>query len=267
MRGRALFCLALVAPLLALVLAVLAGLRLNTTRSFPTGFYWAVPKTPATGDLILFRLPQGTPFDLAWDQGYIGPGGLAPYECMLKRIAAVGGDTVYIDDAGVRVNGQNIPNTAPLPVDLSGRKLPVCRLQGYRLKAGEVLPISDYSPISFDGRYFGTIPRACIQSVVRPVWTWQIDVGRLLINGHRADPNGFMAVMAVCLAALVVLPLIVAGAAAVLIVAASASFALIPVVVAVITAVLIVAPVVAVPPVIAVIVGLCGGGLPAQGGS
>jgi type IV secretory pathway protease TraF len=42
----------------------------------------------------------------------------------------------------------------------------------YRLAPGKALLISDYSPISFDGRYFGPIPRAQVQSVVRPVWTW-----------------------------------------------------------------------------------------------
>jgi type IV secretory pathway protease TraF len=50
--------------------------------------------------------------------------------------------------------------------------MPVCRLQDYRLAAGEVLLMSDYSPLSFDGRYFGPIPRAQIQGVVQPVWTW-----------------------------------------------------------------------------------------------
>jgi type IV secretory pathway protease TraF len=37
---------------------------------------------------------------------------------------------------------------------------------------GEALLMSDYSPSSFDGRYFGPIPRAQIQGVVRPVLTW-----------------------------------------------------------------------------------------------
>ena len=37
---------------------------------------------------------------------------------------------------------------------------------------GKVLLMSDDSPTSFDGRYFGPIPRAQIQTVVKPVWTW-----------------------------------------------------------------------------------------------
>ena len=36
----------------------------------------------------------------------------------------------------------------------------------------QVLVISDCSPLSFDSRYFGPIPRAQIQSVVRPVGVW-----------------------------------------------------------------------------------------------
>jgi type IV secretory pathway protease TraF len=70
---------------------------------------------------------------------------------------AVEGDGVSIDEYGVTVNGQQLDNSVPLLSDLAGRPMPVCRLQGYRLRRGEVLLMSDYSPISFDGRYFGPI--------------------------------------------------------------------------------------------------------------
>jgi conjugative transfer signal peptidase TraF len=91
---------------------------------------------------------------------------------MLKRIVAAGGDVISIDGEGVTVNGHQLPNSAPRDADFAGRPLPVCRLQGYQLRPEEVLVMSDYSPISFDSRYFGPIPRAQIQTAVRPVWTW-----------------------------------------------------------------------------------------------
>jgi type IV secretory pathway protease TraF len=50
--------------------------------------------------------------------------------------------------------------------------LPQVALSDYPLQPGEALLMSDYSAWSFDGRYFGPIPKALIQSVVRPVWTW-----------------------------------------------------------------------------------------------
>ena len=40
------------------------------------------------------------------------------------------------------------------------------------LKDNQVLLMSDYNPLSFDGRYFGPINRAQIRSVIRPVLTW-----------------------------------------------------------------------------------------------
>ena len=79
---------------------------------------------------------------------------------------------VTIDDAGVTVNGRRLKNSRPMTVDAAGRPMPQSRLQDYRLQPSEVLLMSDYSPISFDGRYFGPIPRAQVQTVVRPVWTW-----------------------------------------------------------------------------------------------
>jgi conjugative transfer signal peptidase TraF len=136
------------------------------------GVYWTVAKHPEKGDLVLFE-PSVTPiFNLALVRGYIGPGGFRPYECMLKRLVATGGDTVTIDAGGVTVNGRQLVNSAPCQVDLAGRPMPVCRLRRVRLSRDEVLVMSDYSPISFDSRYFGPIAWGQIQAVVRPVWTW-----------------------------------------------------------------------------------------------
>ena len=153
-------------------LALLAGLRVNRTHSFPPGVYWAVPKAPALGDLVMFRPPEEAVFDEALARGYIGRGGFTHYEQMLKRLVAVGGDVVSITAAGVTVNGRLLANSKPQAVDLAARPLPVWRLENYRLSVGEVLLMSDYTPNSFDGRYFGPLSRTQILSVVRPVWTW-----------------------------------------------------------------------------------------------
>ena len=162
----------ILSPLWLLGLALLAGFRVNPTHSFPVGIYRTVPKAPEIGDLVIWRPPDTSVFRMALDRGYLFPGGFYRYMQMLKRLVAVEGDVITIDDAGVTVNGRRLKNSKPLAVDGSNRPLPVLRLHDYRISDGEVLLMSDYSPISFDGRYFGPIPRAQVQSVVRPVWTW-----------------------------------------------------------------------------------------------
>jgi conjugative transfer signal peptidase TraF len=114
----------------------------------------AKSKEPQRGDLVAFRLPADPAFGLAVTHRFVQPG-----ECMLKRIAAVEGDVVTIDYAGVMVSGR-LENSKPLPVDVAGRPVPQCRLQDYRLAPDEVLLMSDYTPIGFDGRYFGPISQA-----------------------------------------------------------------------------------------------------------
>ncbi|MEA2543623.1 MAG: hypothetical protein QOH35_4989 [Acidobacteriaceae bacterium] len=166
-----LFCCALLSPFALLVLVTVSGLRINRSHSFPVGFYWALSHPPALNDLVFFLPPHRRIFDLAKGRGYIGasPGG---YELILKRIVAEAGDVVSIDVEGVTVNGRLLGNSAPQATDPAGRPLPVYRLYNYQLQDGEVLTMSDYSGRSFDSRYYGPIPCACIQSVVRPIFTW-----------------------------------------------------------------------------------------------
>jgi conjugative transfer signal peptidase TraF len=167
MRRRFLLLCLLVSPVLVCAVAYQAGLRVNHTDSFPKGVYRSVSKSPQVGDLVTFRPPDWPVFVLARERGYISEG-----ELMLKRIVAVPGDLVSIDAGGVTVNGFTIPHSAPRNTDLAGRPMPVLHLDAYRLTPYEVLLLSDYSPISFDGRYFGPVSRDQIQTVVVPVWTW-----------------------------------------------------------------------------------------------
>lgn len=170
---RARLAVLILSPLWLPGLALLVGFRVNHTHSFPPGVYWRAFKAPVVGDLVIFEPPQTPLFELAFERRYLGPGGVwQRYEPMLKRLVAIGGDRVTIDDAGVTVNGRVVKNSKPMPVDEAGRPMPQYRLQEYRLGADEVLLMSDYSPTSFDARYFGPIPRAQIQSVAWPVWTW-----------------------------------------------------------------------------------------------
>ena len=151
-----------------------SGLRVNGTNSEPIGIYWAISRTPVKGDFV-FALPPAEPiFKLAKERGYLADGPSPARTCaVIKQVAALGGDRVTIDAHGVRVNGILLKNSVPRAKDDAGRPMEPFELSDYTLGSEEVLLISDYSPASFDGRYFGPLSRATIQSVIVPVLTWK----------------------------------------------------------------------------------------------
>ena len=109
---------------------------------------------------------------MARDRSYINqgdcPGG---YGLLLKRVFAQSGDTVFIDQTGIFVNGKHLPNSAQLKADAEGQPLPQYRLKAV-LDDSEYLLLSDLNPQSFDARYFGLIARDQIRQVVYPVFIW-----------------------------------------------------------------------------------------------
>lgn len=149
-----------------------AGLRINTTKSIPVGLYKLSSKSPEKGDYVIFCPPEKEIFSMAQKRGYIGsgfcPGG---YGEMMKRILAAKGDEVAFRDDGVYVNGQPLPYSKPLHVDPGGRELPAIR-EVYTLSKSELLLMTDSSPSSFDGRYFGAVTTSQVISAVTPVFIW-----------------------------------------------------------------------------------------------
>ncbi|MDP3280432.1 MAG: conjugative transfer signal peptidase TraF [Nitrosomonas sp.] len=152
--------------------ARISGIYINTTPSLPVGFYKVVDGPIVNGAYVAFCPPQDAVFDMAMDRSYINrgncPGG---YGLLLKRVFAQSRDTVSIDQAGIFVNGEHLPNSAQLTADADGHALPQYRLQAV-LDDSEYLLLSDLNPQSFDARYFGLIARDQIKLVVRPVFTW-----------------------------------------------------------------------------------------------
>jgi conjugative transfer signal peptidase TraF len=154
------------------LIADAAGAKINTSHSIPVGLYWRSDKRIEKNDYVLFCPPPRAVFNDARQRGYIGagfcPGG---YGYMMKRVRAAGNDTISIDDGGVRVNGQLLPDSAPRRTDRARRALPrYCATR--TLQASEVLLMGDPNPNSFDARYFGPIPISNIHSVIRPVFIW-----------------------------------------------------------------------------------------------
>jgi conjugative transfer signal peptidase TraF len=104
-------------------------------------------------------------------RGYIAsgvcPGG---YEPLLKPVAAIAGDVVSVNAAGIAVNGNPVADTVALAQDSAGRALQALPLGLYRVSPGEVWVLSDHDPRSFDSRYFGAVPAAKIAGIARQLW-------------------------------------------------------------------------------------------------
>lgn len=151
-----------------------AGGRFNTSKSLDLGLYWITEAPIEKGAYVMFCPPQRQVFLDARERGYIDAG-FCPgnYGHLMKKVLAAKGDTVSVTALGVTVNGEILPYSAPVATDGVGRALPQLSPERYTLGASELLLMSDRSPTSFDGRYFGPITRGQVTSVIRPVYTWQ----------------------------------------------------------------------------------------------
>lgn len=158
----------------------IGGIYINTTPSLPVGLYRVVDEPVTKGTYVAFCPPQRDVFDWAVARGYINAGNcLGGYGQLLKRVHAVAGDTVLIDQSGITVNGELLPNSAPIHTDAYGAALPQYRFNAV-LGESEFLLLSDLNPHSFDARYFGVIERAQMVHVVRPVVTLNLQKECLL---------------------------------------------------------------------------------------
>ena len=152
--------------------ARISGIYINTTPSLPVGFYKVADEPIVSGAYVAFCPPKNEVFDMARDRSYINRGDCSGgYGLLLKRVFAQSGDTVFIDQAGIFVNGEYLPDSVQLTADAEGHALPQYRLQAV-LDDSEYLLLSDVNPQSFDARYFGLIARDQIWHVVEPLFIW-----------------------------------------------------------------------------------------------
>ena len=155
-------------------LAALAGVRINTTASMPLGLY-APDGAPLQRGSIVAACPPATlpAVALALERGYL-PGGSCPAgnAPLLKRVAAVAGDSVEFTSTAVVVNGRGVAGTAALQRDGEGRSLPRPPAGPAAVPAGYVLLLAPDSPASFDSRYIGLVPLHSVRATVRPLYTW-----------------------------------------------------------------------------------------------
>jgi conjugative transfer signal peptidase TraF len=151
----------------------MAGARINTSKSIPVGLYWTSSGPMEKGAYVLVCPPPSGVFKEARARGYVGagscPGG---YGYLMKQVAATHRDIVTVTSEGVVVNGERWPQSMPRFADKAGRRLPRFQADDYVLGHAEVLLMSDGSPTSFDGRYFGPVSRAQLKTAIKPIVTW-----------------------------------------------------------------------------------------------
>lgn len=133
----------------------------NPSKSAPLGWYRIEAASEVSrGDLVVANLPRDAS-ELAAQRGYL------PAEIpVIKTVAALDGDIVCEENGLLQING--IPSVGVLTTDRAGRPLPSPWNDCRRLQVNEILLLSDRTPDSFDGRYFGTVQRTDI--IGRAVW-------------------------------------------------------------------------------------------------
>jgi conjugative transfer signal peptidase TraF len=145
---------------LAFIIPAVAGIRINESPSLPIGLYMINDKN---GQLVEFCPAE--PFaSLAMQRAYRGPGtcpdGGAP---LMKPEVAQAGDSVELNSRGVAVNGELLPNSAPLQFDTHGRPMGHWQFGRFKVRRGEIWVISSFNARSFDSRYLGPITSGQIQ--------------------------------------------------------------------------------------------------------
>lgn len=133
----------------------------NATASAPIGLYWLQIEPFNRGDLVLASAPDSVA-SLADERHYL-PRGVP----LVKRIAALAGDTVCAHDREIQINGQVVAKG--LDRDAKGRPMPTWT--GCRVLTNDVLLLMPEHPDSFDGRYFGPVSATQIIGPLIPIWT------------------------------------------------------------------------------------------------
>ncbi len=152
---------------------IACGYRIVTTHSVPMGLWKTEPLTRPLqkGDIAWWCPPDTAVSRLAKQRGYY-PEGDCPggYPHVMKPVAALPGDTVVIDNQGVKINGQRLANSESRDRDLRGNALQAMRSGAYQVASGSVWLLSSFTAESFDSRYFGPVSMTQVHGLAYPVW-------------------------------------------------------------------------------------------------
>lgn len=155
-----------------LLVAFLAGFRLNTTSSMPFGVYRQVPVSQLErGMIATFCLEDAEFMRLAKERGYLGWGFCDGIKPLGKEIFGLPGDEISLQNELISVNGNPIPLTETKKIDSHGRTMPASKLTPGVIPEGYALMLSPHHSGGFDSRYFGLVRIANLHPI-RPVFTW-----------------------------------------------------------------------------------------------
>ncbi len=120
-------------------------------------------KAPQRGDLIIFEYP------------------VDPTKDFLKRVVAIGGDTVEIKDKKLFINGA--PAAEPYAVHYEADIIPAAQKPRDNL-APQVVPAASYFVMgdnrdrSYDSRFWGFVPQEKVKGGVKNIyWSWDQEKG------------------------------------------------------------------------------------------
>ncbi len=137
----------------------------NASESAPIGLYRIAPADRLEVTQLVLARPPAPLATYLTERGYVGAG--VP---LLKRVAALSGQTVCRDEVSVTVDGAAW--AVARERDRMGRLLPAW--QGCRTLTGdEVFLLNWDAPASFDGRYFGPLSVSAIIGRATAVWTFE----------------------------------------------------------------------------------------------
>jgi conjugative transfer signal peptidase TraF len=144
----------------------------NASASAPVGLYGIRPATSLeVADLVAVDAPEPLAAFLA-DRGYL-PRGVP----LLKRVAALPGQTVCRSGADITVDGNTIGEARDR--DRLGRTLPVWN-GCHRIGARELFLMNIRVRDSLDGRYFGPFAVSSVLGPATPLYTDEDGDGRFV---------------------------------------------------------------------------------------
>lgn len=152
-------------------LLIAMGFRINLTNSIPVGLYRITHVGELKNAYVIFCPDNRSAFRLGLEKGYIDHGlYCGGYGYLMKKVVAVSGDILTVNNNGVFVNHAPVPFSTPKLKDGLNRPLPQWHATQYQLKKNELMTMTSQSEWSFDGRYYGLVYTGQIKGMLRPLW-------------------------------------------------------------------------------------------------
>jgi len=158
--------------IVAMFAIVGSDLRVNFTPSMPLGIYRleALPANAFARGAFVVACAPADAAALGRNRGYLARGPCpGDTEQLLKVVAGVPGDEVTVSTRGVYINGCVLPNSVPLALDRSGRRLTEWPSGRYHLAPNQLWLYAG-NPRSWDSRYWGPALVADVIARAKPIF-------------------------------------------------------------------------------------------------